>query len=369
MLFHVGALWRLNELGCLSTVKIVSSVSGGSIVAGVLGANWSKLTFDEKGVATNFPEMVAKPIMAIAQKTVDWQSTLWGFVPTKSAGEQLENAYQEHLVKDAKLSDLPETPEFLFNASSLQSGRIWVFSKKAMGDSLVAYVTSPNVKIATAMAASRAYPPFMAPYTLSLKNVAWRDSPERGALTQNAAIAFRENVVLVDGGIIDNLGLESLWDKGGQIFASDGGGGFDPTASPATDWARLSKRVVDMIHGQHDFLRRRILMERFKALQPDGVYWSIHQAASHCDVTIEGIDEAQIKILAGIETRLKGLDEITVKKVVNWGYLSADRSLPYLQRIWNVLTPRQFSSSKYPYPEAQIALKPYRPFLCKNRSG
>ena len=24
MLFHVGALWRLNELGCLSTLKLVS---------------------------------------------------------------------------------------------------------------------------------------------------------------------------------------------------------------------------------------------------------------------------------------------------------------------------------------------------------
>jgi Patatin-like phospholipase len=36
MLFHVGALWRLNELGWLKKLERVSSVSGGSITAGVL---------------------------------------------------------------------------------------------------------------------------------------------------------------------------------------------------------------------------------------------------------------------------------------------------------------------------------------------
>src|SRR5262245_28221555 len=34
MLFHLGALWRLNEAGLLSQLKRISSVSGGSITAG-----------------------------------------------------------------------------------------------------------------------------------------------------------------------------------------------------------------------------------------------------------------------------------------------------------------------------------------------
>ena len=32
MLFHTGALWRLNELGFLPILKRISSVSGGSII-------------------------------------------------------------------------------------------------------------------------------------------------------------------------------------------------------------------------------------------------------------------------------------------------------------------------------------------------
>lgn len=40
MMFHAGCLWRLNEAGMLAKLNRVSSVSGGSITAGILGMNW-----------------------------------------------------------------------------------------------------------------------------------------------------------------------------------------------------------------------------------------------------------------------------------------------------------------------------------------
>ena len=58
MLFHLGVVWRLAELGYLGTehrwgkygelgsLQRVSSVSGGSITAGVLGLSWNKLDVD-----------------------------------------------------------------------------------------------------------------------------------------------------------------------------------------------------------------------------------------------------------------------------------------------------------------------------------
>ena len=51
MVFHLGALWRLNELGYLRKLDRVSSVSGGSITAGLLGLKWSRLEFDAAGVS------------------------------------------------------------------------------------------------------------------------------------------------------------------------------------------------------------------------------------------------------------------------------------------------------------------------------
>src|SRR5712671_4630181 len=53
MVFHLGALLRLNELGILKRIIRISSVSGGSITAGILGLKWNGLIFDSTGVATN----------------------------------------------------------------------------------------------------------------------------------------------------------------------------------------------------------------------------------------------------------------------------------------------------------------------------
>src|SRR3990172_5059706 len=60
MLFHVGALWRMNELGLLGKLGRVSSVSGGSITAGVLATRWARLAFDPASrAASHFAEVVA----------------------------------------------------------------------------------------------------------------------------------------------------------------------------------------------------------------------------------------------------------------------------------------------------------------------
>jgi predicted acylesterase/phospholipase RssA len=53
MLFHLGALWRLNDAGLLRGLVRVSSVSGGSITAGVLGLAWKRLQFNDSNIATN----------------------------------------------------------------------------------------------------------------------------------------------------------------------------------------------------------------------------------------------------------------------------------------------------------------------------
>ncbi|RWX58804.1 patatin-like phospholipase family protein, partial [Mesorhizobium sp. M2A.F.Ca.ET.039.01.1.1] len=53
MLFHAGALCRLNEAGLLQKLDMVSSVSGGSIAAGLLAVLWPRFVF-AAGVASNF---------------------------------------------------------------------------------------------------------------------------------------------------------------------------------------------------------------------------------------------------------------------------------------------------------------------------
>src|ERR1700754_4380427 len=71
MLFHLGTLWRLNELGYLPKIDRISSVSGGSITAGVLGLNWSGLDFDSSNVGRAFQQRVVQPVRKLADKTID----------------------------------------------------------------------------------------------------------------------------------------------------------------------------------------------------------------------------------------------------------------------------------------------------------
>src|SRR5712692_4740400 len=64
MLFHLGALWRLNECGYLPKLDRISSVSGGSITAAVLGLKWGRLDF-RNGVGQRFEAEVVAPIRSL----------------------------------------------------------------------------------------------------------------------------------------------------------------------------------------------------------------------------------------------------------------------------------------------------------------
>src|SRR5689334_22065988 len=71
MLFHLGALWRLNEIGYLPKLDRISSVSGGSITAGVLGLKWGRLAFGAGGVSSAFDAEVVQPLRELASTTID----------------------------------------------------------------------------------------------------------------------------------------------------------------------------------------------------------------------------------------------------------------------------------------------------------
>src|SRR3954452_5485251 len=96
MLFHAGALWRLNESGYLGRLDRVSSVSGGSIAAGVLASRWSGLRFDD-GRADNSIDEVVPPLRALAVHTLDWKAVLSApFLPGGPA-IRLAAAYRRRL--------------------------------------------------------------------------------------------------------------------------------------------------------------------------------------------------------------------------------------------------------------------------------
>ena len=67
-LFHLGVVLRLNELGVLARLSRVTSVSGGSILNGVLATRWSRLTLGPDSAYTNLIEQVARPVRDFCSK-------------------------------------------------------------------------------------------------------------------------------------------------------------------------------------------------------------------------------------------------------------------------------------------------------------
>jgi NTE family protein len=325
MLFHVGALRRLNELGYLPRLKRVSSVSGGSITAGVLALKWNRLGFDASGTAQRFGEEVQEPLRRLAAKTIDKTATFLGVVGPGSVANRIADSYRRALFGDAKLSDLPAEPRFVFNATNLQSGALFRFSKPYLRDYRVGEVPNPTVDLATAVAASSAFPPFLSPLTLRLRDDQWAPAGEDEDLHRSP---FTTSLVLSDGGVYDNLGLETVWKRYDTVFVSDGGGQMQPEEKPSAVWPLQSVRVLSVIDNQVRSLRKRQVIDSYKAGIRKGVYWGIRTnvADYRVEMKLDCPFERTLE-LAALKTRLAELDRATQERLVNWGYAVCDAGL------------------------------------------
>ena len=339
MLFHLGVVWRLNELGILPTLARVSSVSGGSITAGVLARTWPRLDFDDRGVARAFETEVAAPIRALARRTIDIPATLWGALPFASAGNFVAARYRRHLFGDASLRDLPDAPVFVFNASHLKTGKLFRFTKKYIADWTFGRANDPDVPLAVAVAASSAFPPFLSPVRLSLTDLAFRAEPGAAELDTRFA-------VLSDGGVYDNLGLETIWKRCGVILVSDGGGALVPEGRPWSAWPLQTYRVLNLIDAQVRALRVRQLIGAFADGRRRGVYLGIRtDLASYGVPPAAAVPRERALALAATKTRLARMPEALIRRLINWGYLVCDSGMRARVR------PVESPSTKLPHDE------------------
>jgi NTE family protein len=323
MVFHLGALWRLYEAGILGKVARISSVSGGSIAAGALALAWRSLSF-QGDVNRDFVPLVVEPVRSLARRTIDRTAIIGGSILPGSIADKVTSAYDKHLFHGATLQDLPDKPRFVINATNVQSGVLWRFSKPYMRDWRVGEVRNPRLLLARAVAASSAFPPVLSPVTLELDS---RDFiPGSGKDLQREP--FTTEVLLTDGGVYDNLGLETAFKRFQTVLVSDGGGRLSAEEEPKEDWARHSHRVLNLIDNQVRSLRKRQLIAAFRNGLRKGAYWS-----TWTDPRDYGVDlplscpPERTRELAEIPTRLKRLSDEQQERLINWGYAVCDAGL------------------------------------------
>lgn len=326
-LFGLGSLWRLNEAGLLGRLDRISSVSGGSILAGLLAHRWKRLEFVE-GRATNFEQEVADPLRNFCHKTIDIAAGIKGILnPFKSAGEYLAQCYDEHLFHGASTRDMPDPllagmPLFVLYATNMQTGRSFRIRQDMLADWMLGMARGASIPLAQAIAASSAFPPVFSPVIIETPPASWSE----GAHIQNLD-RLRSRIVLTDGGVYDNMGLETMVGKVDLVLVSDAGAPFEIEVEPSETPLQLG-RVRDILIDQTRALRKRWLIEDFIAGRRHGAYWGLDtRIGDYADPAAAAVDNETTARLAQIPTRLAGFDDHSAGHLINWGYALADAAL------------------------------------------
>jgi NTE family protein len=345
MLYHVGALWRLNELGLLAKLSRISSVSGGSITAGVLALHWNELQL-EGGVAREFVAQVVTPIRTLARHTIDLKAGLEILNPFKTIPQEIATQYDKYLFNGATLQDLPDTPRFVLNATNVQSKVLWRFCKPYSWDYRVGKIDHPKIPLSVAVGASSAFPPFLSPVILHFNESDY--VPGTGLDLQKAP--YTTNVFLTDGGVYDNLGLETAWKQFKSILVSDGGGLAPDEPTPAPDWGRHAYRTLEIIDNQVRSLRKRELIDAFRNGRL-GTYWGIRTDIARYGVPSLPCPLSATTPLAEISTRLAALDDEQQERLINWGYAVADAAV---RAHFSHHLPANTGVGTFPYPSTGV---------------
>lgn len=139
---------------------------------------------------------------------------------------------------------------------------------------------------------------------------------------------FTTKVVLTDGGVFDNLGLEPIFKRYQTVVVSDAGGQMSPEEKPAGDWARHSLRITNLLDRQVRALRKREILDALCSGNRKGVCWRMSGEISDCSApeTLPCPPE-RTRNLAETATRLAEVSSLHQERLINWGYALADAGI------------------------------------------
>lgn len=342
-LFHIGAFWRLVELGVLPRLTRISSVSGGSIFLGPLACVWKDIVAAATPIAS-YQNLVVTPVRNFCTQHVDSIAIAEG-VFDGSVAQAIEAKYQT--LMPLTLDALPDAPVFVFNATNLQTGRDFRFSKPYLGDYRLGLIPNPTLPVARAVAASSAFPPFLSPVVLDQPGAF---QPVPGA-TLNGDPNFTSRIYLADGGVYDNLGTETVWNRCQTVLVSDAGAPFAFCATVQTDWVHQPLHALDIALDQAIGLRKRILIDEFQRQTRAGTYWGISTHIGDYQLADAlKCSDAVVGALATMRTRLNPFSESEQCQLINWGYALCDAAV---RKYAPQLAPGA-GAPAWPYPHYQL---------------
>ena len=240
MAFHLGCLRALHDRGLLEKVRVLSTVSGGSVVGACL-AYWGVdfAEFDRRMVGIlrrGFNYSIARSVFmswetpkifatllctgisamglgALGSVLVlvrlvsrlptrpleNWLTRLSGWLPVwGSMTTAFEHALRRTVFGDATITDVKWIgAEVIINACDLRTGTAFRFGSRTSGGWRYGRIVGAEILVARAVAASAAFPLLLPPLI------------EKFGFELDGEISTKK-VVLTDGGVFENLGVTVL---------------------------------------------------------------------------------------------------------------------------------------------------------------
>jgi len=357
----LGVLSRLAADECLEKVSHISTVSGGSLAIALV-FSLTRTTWPSSGDFLNSVVPSAKALLAghSLEAAYAWRLILNAWRLRRGRADILGQALQGLWAVEGTLQDLPDTPRWVINGTTFETGKRWGFSKQWMGDYRVNYVLEPDFPIADAVAASAGYPGLIGPLVLKCGKYEWhklhflpgKDEPHKTEpIGQDMKRLF-----IWDGGVYDNSGLEAVFrpERGFRhglefVIASDAGASlpeehrrFKASLLPWQIYTPPS-RLVNIAMDQVRSLRARQFVTHLRAHSQTGVYLKLGNTSEKIladaksslgqyaltteDLSLDSENAQRARSAAAFPTRLCKLTRDQFDDLFQHGYEVADTTL------------------------------------------
>jgi NTE family protein len=243
--FHLGCLRCLDRLGLLTQAKVLSTVSGGSVIGALYVLHEGPFEEFEARIRPLLRQGLVRPSLQTALMSLEGvKAAACGLVlgatsilrllphfletaglwpPASTTGTMksprlrrvasrttiLRRTLDRVLFKGARISDTdrPGRPRWIAIATELRSGSAFYFSPSTVGSWRFGRAKPAEFSVAHAVAASAAFPLLLPALDETL------------AFEQKDGSTQVERVSLTDGGVYDNLGLAPLWPDRDRNFS------------------------------------------------------------------------------------------------------------------------------------------------------
>ena len=342
MVFHAGVLKFLAEQGSLDRVKEISTVSGGTLLTGLIfSCNGMKWPSDDEYISKVMP-MIQEIVMTKGLKKKILSPL---FYPNPLSWldriHRLSVAIERIWSVDKTLADLPQMPKWIANATSAETGKRFYFSDGKLECYKVGEMSMRGFSLSRVMAISAAVPGVFGPFEFRTKDGDWKSASEMMTKSKSTVVERFDKLRLYDGGVYDNLGLEQFLRPGrsekrddyktGVIIVSDAGAPLSNDFSYSKLSLRRLRHVYSITADQVRALRVADFMRFLRDNPGRGAHIRIGEESSSDRNRVK--DSGGVKSdsyaaqAASFETELRDLSESEWKMLSTHGYEASAASI------------------------------------------